>query len=71
MDKDRNDKIDPEEFVSGLKDYMSRAEATELFQAIDHDRSGNLTRDEIKVELAQINCALIMDKLRKSTKPIE
>lgn len=57
MDKDRNDKIDISEFKEGLRKFMTENESTELFRAIDHDNSGVLTRDEIKVELSVINCA--------------
>jgi len=54
------------EFVNGLKDYLTSNEATTLFKAIDHDGNNVLTTDEISVELATINCALIMDMITRN-----
>ena len=44
---------------------MSERDAISLFKAIDHDGNRVLSLDEISVELATINCALIMASISK------
>lgn len=45
---------------------MSESDAISLFKAIDHDNGGSLTMDEVSIELSSINCALIMEEIRKN-----
>ena len=47
---------------------MNDVDATELFTAIDHDNSHTLTSDEVNLELASINAAIIIDKIKDSAK---
>jgi Ca2+-binding EF-hand superfamily protein len=60
MDKDKNKEIDVGEFKHGLRNAMTSGEAEQLFKAIDIDGNGDLTRDEIAIELSTINCAQMM-----------
>lgn len=49
---------------------MRADEAVELFKAIDHDNSGSLTIDEITVELASINAAMILQKIKTAAEDV-
>ena len=45
---------------------MPDYEAIELFKAIDHDGNNYLTADEINYELAGINAAMILNKVKEA-----
>lgn len=42
-------------------------ECMTLFKAMDVDRSESITMDELWLELKQINCALVLDSIKKTS----
>ena len=68
VDRNRDKEISLSEFVAQVKDFLPDHEAVELFRAIDHDGNNSLTSDEINYELAGVNAAMIIDKVKKAAK---
>jgi Ca2+-binding EF-hand superfamily protein len=62
----RNDNCDImiSDFTSALKNILTMDEATLLFNAIDVDRSRDISENEIHAELAILNAALTFEELR-------
>lgn len=66
VDKNGNKEISVAEFEAQTKTFLRADEAVALFRAIDHDNSNSLTVDEIKIELASIDAAMILKKVKAS-----
>jgi Ca2+-binding EF-hand superfamily protein len=62
LDTSGDKQISPEEFLKGLqgKSSLSDEDISDLFRAVDIDRSGALTIDELRQELKNINAAIIL-----------
>jgi len=68
IDKNGDKEISLPEFIPAVKTFLNDVEATEMFKAIDHDNSHTLTADEVDLELASINAAIINDKIKENAK---
>ena len=55
-----------QEFSKQVSNFLPDHEAIELFKAIDHDGNNYLTSDEINYELAGINAAMILNKVKEA-----
>jgi len=62
LDTSGDKQISAEEFLKGLqgKSSLSDEDIADLFRAVDIDRSGALTIDELRQELKNINAAIIL-----------
>jgi Ca2+-binding EF-hand superfamily protein len=66
--------IGPEDFVSAFKQKipdLSDEDIRDLFRAIDIDKSGSIELDEVKLELANVNAALVLKDLKNCGKTVE
>ena len=68
IDKNGDKEISLTEFIPAVKTFLNDVEATEMFTAIDHDNSHTLTSDEVTLELASINAAIIIGKIKDTAK---
>lgn len=68
IDKNGDKEITLPEFIPAVSTFLSDVEATEMFTAIDHDNSHTLTADEINLELASVNAAIVIDKIKARAK---
>lgn len=55
LDKDKSKGVDLKELTNGL-DFLNAEECRILFEAIDKDRSGEITYNEVVTECSKINC---------------
>jgi len=50
---------------------LSEEDARDLFKAIDIDKSGKIDLSEIKLELANVNAAMVLRELQNTKKTVE
>jgi len=50
---------------------LSEEDARDLFKAIDIDKSGKIDISEIKLELANVNAAMVLRELQNTKKTVE
>lgn len=50
---------------------MSEEDIRDLFRAIDIDRSGKIDLNEVKLELANVNAAMVLRELQNTKKTVE
>ena len=67
LDKDNSKGVSLPELQKGI-DFLSNEECKVLFEAIDKDRSGEITLNEIVTECSKINCAYVLFKIQEFLK---
>lgn len=50
---------------------MSEEDIRDLFRAIDIDKSGKIDLNEVKLELANVNAAMVLRELQNTKKTVE
>jgi Ca2+-binding EF-hand superfamily protein len=63
LDKNENKELDYEELETGLfgrVDGLSKSDVRILFDAVDFDRSRQITIDELREELSTINAVILL-----------
>ena len=66
VDRNGDKAVSMQEFSKQVSNFLPDHEAIELFKAIDHDGNNYLTSDEINYELAGINAAMILNKVKEA-----
>jgi len=66
LDKNQDKELSLSEMLTGLKDFLDEDDITELFAAVDIDKSGSVTVDELRSELDVINAAYVLDQIKKT-----
>lgn len=66
--------IGPDDFTQAFKSKLpelSEEDVRDLFRAIDIDRSGKIDLNEVKLELANVNAAMVLRELQNTKKTVE
>lgn len=72
--KKNQTQIGPEDFANAFKakiPELSNEDVVDLFRAIDIDRSGKIDICEVKLELSNVNAAMVLRELKNSKKTVE
>lgn len=63
LDKNNSDGVSIQELTAGLKPILTEEESRVFFDAVDADKSGELSYNEIINECSKINCAYALKKI--------
>lgn len=74
LSKKNQTEIGPEDFTNAFKQKLpelSEEDVRDLFRAIDIDKSGRIDINEVKLELANVNAAMVLRELKNTKKTVE
>jgi Ca2+-binding EF-hand superfamily protein len=74
ISKKNQTEIGPEDFTNAFKQKLpelSEEDVRDLFRAIDIDKSGRIDLNEVKLELSNVNAAMVLRELKNTKKTVE
>lgn len=74
LSKKNQTEIGPEEFTNAFKQKLpelSEEDVRDLFRAIDVDKSGRIDLNEVRLELSNVNAAMVLRELKNTKKTVE
>ena len=74
ISKKNQTEIGPEDFTNAFKQKLpdlSEEDVRDLFRAVDIDKSGRIDLNEVKLELSNVNAAMVLRELKNTKKTVE
>lgn len=74
LSKKNQTEIGPEDFTNAFKQKLpelSEEDIRDLFRAIDIDKSGRIDLNEVKLELSNVNAAMVLRELKNTKKTVD
>lgn len=74
ISKKNQTEIGPEDFTKAFKQKLpelSEEDVRDLFRAVDIDKSGRIDLNEVKLELSNVNAAMVLRELKNTKKTVE
>ena len=74
LSKKNQTEIGPEDFTNAFKQKLpelSEEDVRDLFRAIDIDKSGRIDLNEVKLELSNVNAAMVLRELKNTKKTVD